>query len=393
MSTGEIHHVRRLEMPCDLPGARLWRFDGGVDNLYVPYFYNPPLDPNARHMIVVGNRGHDEQVCLLDLEGDTLTQLTAANGSDQHWSPYIRENVAGIRPQFIAWSQPNWEHVLYWEGNRLRRVHAHTLADETLFELSGDRVPAVPHCSARGWVAWGYLPVAHQHRLQQGASVHELQETLTHGCGICIYDLDQRELVLDMNTPFWPNHVAVSPDHRWVLYCHEGLWSEQRMYLYNVDRAESRPLRPQDDGASIGHEFWISPTVVGYHGAKEGRGFFGTVDVESGARTERPSPSTGSHHYGHYHVSPDGKEIVTDGEVTGESISISPLDSAGLSFQPVCRHNWAREQDQRYHPHPHWHQSGRFITFTGCEQRDDGAVRSFPCLLELPGSSSFAPVM
>jgi len=246
-------------------------------------------------------------------------------------------------------------------------------------------VPAVPHCSAGGWVAWGYLPAEQQERLRQGASVPDLEEDLGQGCGLCVYDLASRELVLDLATPFWPNHVAASPDHRWILYCHEGAWTEQRMYLYDVARGESQPLRVQDDGTRIGHEFWIDATTVGYHGDRDGRGFFGTIDVETGERVERPSPADGGTHYGHYHVSPDGREIVTDGEISADSISIAPLDAEVLAFRPVCRHDWARERDQRHHPHPHWHRSRRFITFTGCERLPDGSVRTYPCLLELPG--------
>jgi hypothetical protein len=384
MSVGEVRPASRRELPCDLRGARRWRFDVGEGNSYIPYFYNPPLDPAARRMIAVGEAGGCEQIFLLDLRHDTATRLTAATGSEQNWSPYIRENVCGIRPQFICWSLPDWEHVLYWENNRLRRVNVATGVDAALFELADDRAPAVPHCSAGGWVSWGYLPAAQQGRLQRGASVPDLEGELAEGCGICVYDLAAGELVLDLKTPFWPNHVAASPDHRWVLYCHEGAWTEQRMYLYDIARGESRPLRPQDDGARIGHEFWIDATTVGYHGARDGRGFFGTIDVETGECTERPSPVSGNEHYGHYHVSPDGRAIVTDGEIASDAISLSPLGGDVLDFQPVCRHDWAREQDQRHHPHPHWHQGGRFITFTGTERRPDGAVRTYPCLLELP---------
>jgi hypothetical protein len=383
MSAGEIREASGRELPGDLRGASLRRLEVGDGNSYVPYFYNPPLDPVARRMIAVGSDTGTEQAFVIDLAQDTVTQLTGAAGSGQTWAPYIREPVIGIRPQFICWSQPDWEHVLYWENNRLRRVHVKTLDDDAVFDLPADRAPSVQHCSPGGWVAWGYLPVTQQDRLRQGASVPDLEEALSEGCGLCVYDLATRALVLDLPTPFWPNHVAASPDHRWILYCHEGAWTEQRMYLYDIARGESRPLRVQDDGARIGHEFWIDPTTVGYHGAKDGRGFFGTIDVETGERTERPSPEEGNEHYGHYHVSPDGRSIVTDGEITPDAISIARLDGASLDFRPVCRHDWARDRDQRHHPHPHWHQGGRVITFTGTERPPDGTIRTAPCLLEL----------
>ncbi len=384
MGAGKTRTVSGRELAVERGGASLRRFDVGDGSSYVPYFYNPPLDPGAGRMIAVGIDDGSTQAFVIDLDRGTATQLTGATGSGQNWAPYIREQVTGIRPQFICWSQPDWEHVIYWEGNRLRRVHVETLDDESLFELPGDRAPSVQHCSPGGWLAWGYLPVAQQERLRQGASVPELEDDLAEGCGLCVYDLTTQSLVLDLPTPFWPNHVAASPDHRWILYCHEGSWTEQRMYLYDVERGESRALRPQDDGARIGHEFWIDATTVGYHGAKDGRGFFGIIDVETGERTEHPSPEEGNEHYGHYHVSPGGSAIVTDGEVTPDAISIAPLDGAALDFRPVCRHDWARGRDQRHHPHPHWHEGGRLITFTGTEHRPDGSVCTYPCLLELP---------
>ena len=149
MSIGQVRRALRRELPCDLPRARRWRFDVG-DGSYIPYFYNPPLDPDARRMIVVGNEAGSEQAYLVDLQHDTVTQLTDATGSGQNWAPYIRADVRGIHPQFICWSQPDWEHVLYWENNRLRGVHVETRADAVLFEMPDDRVPSVPHCSAGG---------------------------------------------------------------------------------------------------------------------------------------------------------------------------------------------------------------------------------------------------
>jgi len=163
------------------------------------------------------------------------------------------------------------------------------------------------------------------------------------------------------------------------------------MYVYDVTTSTLAPLRDQRDGARIGHEFWISTDVVGYHGSNGGTGFFGTIEVETGERTERPSAAPDTQHYGHYHVSPDGRFVVTDGEVSSDGISIAALDSAQLDFRTVCRHGWRREQDQRFHPHPHWHQPGRYITFTGCVEASGGGVQSRLCLLELPATGDSWP--
>ncbi|GAB3413031.1 TolB-like translocation protein [Flindersiella endophytica] len=359
----------RIEHPTTYDGLRVWQVTTGPAAHYLPYFYNPPLDPGARRLIHIESHDGEEQVWRLDVATGEAVRLTAARGADQNWAPYIRDGVRGIRPHFVAWTQPDWTRVLYWEGNELRAVHVDTLADELLHRLRDGIVPAVPHCSPQGWVAWGYQPEAAQERLRQGAGVPDLADELRSGCGFCVFDLVSGEPVLDIETPFWPNHVTASPDHRWILYCHEGAWNEQRMYLYDVARGTSAPLRVQDDGAALGHEFWISPTHVDYHGHKDGRGLVGVIDVVSGEYVERPSPPPGTDSggdlYGHFHASPDNRFVVTDGEVTTDRISIAPLEGDELRFAPVCEHGWPRRLDQRRHPHPHWHSGGGFITFTG----------------------------
>jgi hypothetical protein len=361
-------------------GARLWRLtssDEGEGRQYAPYFYNPHLDPQARHLLFIWRRAGEEQAWVLDREQAVATQVTEARGRDQCWAPYIKEGVDGIRPQFVCWSQPDWEHAVFWEVNALRRVHVRTLAEDTLYTLPEGRVPMVPHCSAGGWVAWGYLPAALQTRFREGPPLRQLLETdavrreLAGGrCGFMVYDLLARRLVMDVSTPFWPNHVQASPDNHWVLFCQEGPWDAQRMHLLHAATGEYAALRLQEGGIAIGHEFWMTPTRVGYHGSAPAeadgarRGFFGQIDVQTGYATELSSAGA-EQRYGHYHASPDGSAVVTDGEVTAEWLSVAPLHADALRFEPVARQGWTRRGDQRTHPHPHWHTSGRVITCTG----------------------------
>jgi hypothetical protein len=394
--------METVPLPETRRGARLWRLTtGGTTSgspaggrQYVPYFYNPHLDPSCRILLFMWQRNGAEQVWVLDRQDGVATQLTEAQGRDQCWAPYIKEGVQGIRPQFVCWSQPDWQHAIFWEGNRLCRVHVESGEVEVLYTLAEDRVPMVPHCSAAGWVAWGYMPAALQACLREGPPLRELlakddefqQEIASGRCGFVVYDLVQRRLVMEVSTPFWPNHVQASPDNRWVLFCQEGPWDAQRMHLLDAATGSYAPLRPQEGGIAIGHEFWMTPTQVGYHGSvpsSEGRkrGFFGRIDVQTSERTEIYSTGT-EQHYGHYHTSPSGTAVATDGEVTMEWLSIAPLNGQTLDFEPVARHGWQRRGDQRVHPHPHWHTSGQSITFTGVEQ-GDAPARTHVLLAEI----------
>ncbi len=387
MSKGERVPMEPQPLPDVQRGVSLWRLTTGGGRQYVPYFYNPHLDHSGRRLLFVWQRAGAEQLWLLDRGQGAATQLTNAQGRDQCWAPYIKEGVHGIRPQFVCWSQPDWQHAIFWEGNRLCSVHIESLKTEVLHTIADDQVPMVPHCSAAGWVAWGYMPAPLQGRLREGASLRQLlehdasfQREIGGGrCGFAVFDLATRRLVMDVSTPFWPNHVQASPDNRWVLFCQEGPWDAQRMHLLNAATGTYAPLRPQAGGLAIGHEFWMTPTQAGYHGsvpvtatAGVKRGFFGRIDVQTGERTEIFS-TVGEQHYGHYHTSPDGSAVATDGELTMEWLSIAPLQAQTLDFQPVARHGWQRRGDQRVHPHPHWHAGGQFITFTGVETGDDPA--------------------
>ncbi|HEU5315083.1 MAG TPA: oligogalacturonate lyase family protein [Chloroflexota bacterium] len=391
---------RTVFNPLDLPdasgGARQRRLTDGPGMHYLPYFYNPHLHPAGRRLLYVGDQSGSEQVFALDVERGTATQLTDARGRDQHWAPYIRVGIDGIRPQFIAWSQPDWAHALYWEENALKRVHVESLEEETLYTLRGDAVPQVLHCSAGGWVCFGYIPREVQAQIRETLAAggrmtwdEALLTRLERGCGFVVFDVTTRRVVADEHVPFWVNHIQASPDNARVLFCQEGPWQRQRMWRYNSAAASYGPLREQNDGAAIGHEFWLDSATVAYHGTlPDKRGFFGRLDVYSGQRTETPSADgaeeatsssgvTGlrdGRFYGHYHASPDGALVATDGEITSDQLSVARLADQRVRFVPVARHGWMRSRDQRHHPHPHWHSSGRWITFTGCDEHGTQAL-------------------
>ena len=366
-------------------GTRLTQLTSGAGMHYLPYFYNPHLDAPGHRLLYVGDQSGSEQAYVLDVESREETQLTRANGKDQHWSPYIRVGIDGIRPQFVAWSQPDWQHILFWENNTLKRVHVETRQEEALYELREEAVPQILHCSAGGWVCFGYIPREVQERIRSklaGGGRMEwddaLLERLTRGCGFVVFDLIGRHVVTDEHVPFWVNHIQASPTNARVLFCQEGPWQRQRMWLYDSATAKWGPLREQEGGVAIGHEFWLDETTVAYHGTlPDKRGFFGRIDVTTGDRTETPS-AEGERFYGHYHTSPDGAFVITDGEITSDHVSVARLDvgpdGGSVQFSPIGRHGWVRSKDQRHHPHPHWHQSGDWITFTGCDEHGTQAL-------------------
>lgn len=373
MSRGDRYPAAIAQGEAFAAGWRLQVYALDAPLTYVPYFYNEALDPGGRRLLLISDAAGSEQAFALDLRTGTATQLTDAAAQGQTWAPYIRRRVAGIRPQFVCWSRPDGARVLYWEANELRRVHVETLSEETLYTLRNGCVPCVPHCSETGIVCFGVLPARLQETMLH-QSVEETEDALESGCGFVVLDANRRSVIAEVETPFWPNHVSASPDGRRVLHCHEGSWRKQRMYLYDLGTGERRPLRPQAEGEAIGHEFWLDERRVAYHGEVGGRSVFGIVDVKTGRWHEKPL-HTEAKWAGHYHASPDGARVVTDGETTADCVSLASTQGDALHFEPLCRHDWDRTADQRYHPHPHWHatSNGRSsVTFTLCRTRGDG---------------------
>jgi len=374
MAKGDTYPVEVHEQPAS-DAWRCLRYRLDATLCYVPYFYNPPLSPDGRRLLFIASIAGTEQAFLLDTRTREARQLTDARGRNQNWAPYIRAAVTGIRPQFVCWSRPDWSRVLFWEGNELKRVHVETLHEETLHKLSSDQAPSQPHCSETGLVAFGHLPAELQQRMLR-CDVEDVEDELQAGCGLTVLDSKTRRVLASLSTPFWPNHVAASPDGLRVLHCHEGSWRRQRMHLLDLRTGETARLRPQSDGAAIGHEFWMGANHVGYHGQVAGRSVFGVVNVETGLWHETPCANPGRY-AGHCHASPDGAHIVTDGEATPDCISIARADEKALCYRQVCGHGWPRDLDQRFHPHPHWNSCGD-ITFTGCLRTGDGPeVRSY----------------
>jgi len=331
------------------------------------YFYNPSLTPGGK-LVYFSNRTGSEQLYAVDLATGADRQLTFAAGEEQHWFPFIDELTRGVRPQF-ACLDPGGNEAFYFEGNALKAVRVDSGESRTVHTLAEDRVPMMPQCSKAGLITFGYVAKELHEKARMANRREILWETSAH-FGLVVLECASGRTVLDLSVPFWVNHSLVSPDGSRILFSQEGPWERQRMFIGEIGTGAYRPLRKQDDGASIGHEFWLSDGRVAYHGQRNRTGFFGIISPETGYRTERPVPGNG--HYSHFHISPDGRYTVTDGEMGLTELSAASLASDPLNFAPIAEHDWDRTRDQRYHPHPHWSDVDDQIVFTGCCQSEPG---------------------
>ncbi|MHC4718225.1 MAG: oligogalacturonate lyase family protein [Planctomycetota bacterium] len=132
-------------------------------------------------------------------------------------------------------------------------------------------------------------------------------------CQIVAIPVDGGDVRVIHEEQFWLSHINTSPTLPDVLtFCHEGPWRtiDQRMWTLSVSTGQVRPLRRQEPGETIGHEYWFADGQrVGYHGRNtRSVEIFGSVNADDTDRREFEFP----HGSTHFH-SMDEELIVGDG--------------------------------------------------------------------------------
>ena len=340
---------------------------------YHPYFYNPAVTRDGRHLLFFSERTGLSNLFRLDLRSGDIVQLTDVRPARAEYWPFTAA-VRGAGACLAAIGSGGRE-AFYFEGVELWGVELETLRARRLLALPDDRRPSILHADADGgtlvFATWDEaLFMERSQRAYAGEQFPDerfFQETASTIMRIdpatgCAEEILRRER-------FWINHVLVNPCNRdLILFCHEYSGLPDRMWLLDVKTGYCAPIPGQGSAEWYEHEFW-SPDGrrVCFHGGSvsdESRGFCGWCSPD-GVEYHKFEHATPGRAYAHYNLHPDGVTMVTDGEAKPGCISRVRLSECRQDFEVLCRHDSYRfGDDQRCHPHPSFTPDGSRVIFT-----------------------------
>jgi len=281
-------------------GARIWQVTDWQAHSHHLYFTNSGLWDDGRRLLFGSHRGNARNFFSVDLESGEITQLTDL---DPDRTPHLqRAFVNPVRDEaYFTIGSEVW--ALGLRDGALRRLYAGqegynsgnlscTADGRTVCHaLHQDLTDRIRMDTSHGYVGFAEYSAARPH------------------CQIVAIPVDGGEARVVHEEQFWLSHINTSPALPDVLtFCHEGPWRtiDQRMWTLSVSTGQVRPLRRQEPGETIGHEYWFADGKrVGYHGRNAaGVEIFGSVNADDTGRREFEFP------HGSYHFHSMGESLI-----------------------------------------------------------------------------------
>ena len=313
---------------------------------------------------------------LIDGKGCSYLLATIAGGRGDGRGTDAFHMVTGYRSH----------RVYFVEGAEVRSAHVDTLDEELLSTISDDWIAGVVELSAdERTVLVPLLPrecfntpdglAGYLRRADRLNLTSRLLGVRTDGSGAeALWDDVGRFVGHAMFSPISDRYVladrATDPDRR------------QEPLLWIIDLREQRTWPLDTRSPKTGHSTWlwdgsgaVTHGVVVDGGPHDGAEYIQLIDFDGASRW------IGYHgpprYYGHVHVTPDDRVVITDAIFRPDAITAVrlPMDGrteGGYAAETVCLHRTeGPELGQLCHAHPHVSPDGRWILF--------GAYRGGAC--------------
>jgi oligogalacturonide lyase len=340
------------------------------------YFTNAGWYDGGRRLLFASDRCGRTNLYGLDLESGEITQLT------DHDLPPRGMSVSGRR-----------DEAYFWRGRELVALDLASLEERALCQVPSGTRPGNTNVTADGeWVCTGLqedlsdrfeIDLAHGY-----VGFHELWEARPL-CRVARVSVATGEMEVVHEERVWITHVNTSPALPSLLtYCHEGPWYRVDQRIWGLDLADGRtwPIRPQEPGERVGHEFWLADGErVAYQGwDAAGAHFFGSVRHDNAGREELPFP----HGSMHFHSNDLGL-VVGDGSRTYQHLLLWRRRGGRFEGPKLVHTHRGSFQCQEVHVHPRFSPDGRKIIFTS-DARGYGNVYAIdvPDFDRLPDASA-----
>ncbi len=307
------------------------------------YFTNSSHWDSGRRVLIRSGRYNASNVFSIELATGELTQLTDFPSG-------------GRRGGSVSFINPVRDEGYMLVGRELRALDLRTGEQRCLFTRPEGCRSASLSCTADGKIVCHavcedlskrmHLDLKHGY---QGMAAH--WEAMPH-CRVFAIGVDGGEAELLHEEDHWIGHVNTSPTMaNMMTFCHEGPWDkvEQRIWTIDIPAKRVQPLRRQEPGERVGHEYWYADGErIGYHGKRaDGLEFYGHVRWDDTERAEYDFP------YGSYHFhSMDETLIVGDGMPDRPNIVLWKLiDGVYDGPRKLLTHR-SSFHSHSAHPHP-----------------------------------------
>ncbi len=347
------------------------------------YFTENSFDARAPEIIFRSDRASGEaraphehpfyNLFRLNLESGVITQLTDEPRQSEG------EDSGSIHS---VTKTPDSRLVVYRTGNQIKSIDTETGACRVLYEETGNYTLGSPSIAPnRRYIAFSRNENRH---IADGPNYTGFKERcyLVKDGRITLAYLDGSSWFDVFKDTHQVGHFQFCPvDSTIGSYCHEGPWNlvTQRMWLLDFVSREVRPCFRQNEGDSVGHEFWTRDGYLFFD--NRGPGHDGTITSD---RTQAVATSVSVNentlvpfvgladrrgevvkridmpfYCNHYHANPDNTLLVGDDV---DDLVLIDISGKAAKLEVLCAHgtSW---HTQSAHCHPTWSWDGKQILY------------------------------
>jgi oligogalacturonide lyase len=347
MAAGQVTPSERITWTDPVSSAAVTTLTAYKAHSHHPYFTNPGFWDGGRRLVFGSDRDNATNIFSVHLKSGEITQ--ASDFAPGECQTALHTYVNPARPETYTFAHRDGQLSLW--AMDLEACTTRHLCDIP----EGYRNTNLSVTADGRTVCFGVTEdLSERFRidmLNQYVGFVETFEAKPHS-QIFRVSVDGGEPELLHEDQCWIGHVnASSADPDALTFCHEGPWNRlQRLWGLRLSNKEVRPLRPQQPGEAIGHEYWFADGKrVGYHGWLDtDTHLFGYVNWETAEKREWPWQGNSMHFH-----SVDETLIVGDGRKgKNPNLLLWKLDGDRYVGPRILMNHGGSYHVQILHPHP-----------------------------------------
>jgi len=357
MGRGKVFHDAGYTYTDRYSGRQVRQLTNFLGHSYGLYFTDERWYNNNRSMIFTADRDNASNFFSCDLDTGIVTQLT-----DSQSTAHLRGTLCPANNCFY-----------YWPGDKVMELNLATLEERVIYTVPPTMINRTSgSITADG--KYVILLIQEKVEAKGVSFSYSQFEALFHArpfSQIMRIEIATGKAEVIHEDRCYMGHLNTSPRRPELLtFCHEGPWSwvDQRMWGLDILTGKCWKLRPQnDENLAIGHEYWFADGEhVGYHGRpREGHGrhLYGFCRWDDTEHVEVEFPFFSAHFH-----SLDRSLIVGDGNPSFAAegkpfIQLFKWNGEKYVGPKILAFHRSSFCDQHAHPHPAISPDGKYVFY------------------------------